>query len=68
MQVRAYIEDYLKNIKEVHSLESYAGRKIIMKLIQYLEEFPTMSFLVETVNSFGREKKKLCLSEVAILN
>ena len=33
-----------------------------MKLIQYLEEFPTMNFLVETVNSFGKEKKKLCLS------
>ena len=49
-------------MKEANNLESYAGRKIIMKLIQYLEEFPSMSFLVETVNSFGKEKKKLCLS------
>lgn len=45
-QVKIYIEEYLKLIKEVNNLESYAGRKIIMKLIQYLEEFPTMNFLV----------------------
>ena len=62
------IEEYLRLVKEANNLESYAGRKIIMRLIQYLEEFPTMSFLVETVNSFGKEKKKLCLSENGILN
>ena len=27
-----------------------------------------MNFLVETVNSFGKEKKKLCLSEIHIIN
>jgi len=58
----------LRLIKEANNLESYAGRKIIMKLIQYLEEFPSMSFLVEIVNAFGKEKKKLCLNENAIIN
>ena len=27
-----------------------------------------MSFLVEIVNAFGKEKKKLCLNENAIIN
>lgn len=58
----------MRLIKEANNLESYAGRKIIMRLIQYLEEFPSMSFLVETVNAFGKEKKKLCLNENAIIN
>lgn len=53
-------------VREVANLENYAGRKIITKLLQYLEEFPTMVFLVETINSFGRERKKLCLNESLI--
>lgn len=66
--VRPYVEEYLKLVKEAATLESYSGRKIIRRLIQYLEEFPTMGFLVEVVNSFGREKKKLCMSEAAVMS
>jgi hypothetical protein len=35
--------------------------------MQYLDEFPTMSFLVEVINTFGKEKKRLRLSEGAII-
>lgn len=66
--VKPYVEEYLKLVKEAATLESYSGRKIIRRLIQYLEEFPTMGFLVEVVNSFGREKKKLCMSESAVMS
>ena len=54
-------------VREATSLENYSGRKIITKLLQYLEEFPTMGILVETINSFGKERKKLCLSEPVII-
>jgi hypothetical protein len=64
--VKPYIEEYLRLVREAANLENYAGRKIITRLLQYLEEFPTMVFLVETINSFGRERKKLCLSEPLI--
>lgn len=36
-EVRPYVEEYLKLVKEATSLESYSGRKIIRRLIQYLE-------------------------------
>ncbi len=61
------MEEYLRLVREATNLESYSGRKIIRRLIQYLEEFPTMGFLVEVVNSFGRERKKLCMVESAVM-
>lgn len=66
-EVRHYVEEYLRLVREATNLESYSGRKIIRRLIQYLEEFPTMGFLVEVVNSFGRERKKLCILESAVM-
>jgi len=65
--VKVYVEEYLKLVREATSLENYSGRKIITKLIQYLEEFPTIGILVETINSFGKERKKLCLNEMVIM-
>ena len=65
--VRPYVEEYLRLIKEAMGVENYSGRKIITRMLQYLEEFPSMGYLVEVINSFGKEKKKLCTSEPAIM-
>ena len=37
VQVRAYVEEYLRLVREASGLESYSGRKIVRRLIQYLE-------------------------------
>lgn len=57
----------MKLIREVIAFESYLGKKIVKKVLMFLEEFPTMSFLCETVNSFGKDKKKISLNDANIL-
>lgn len=48
-------------------LENYATKKIFKKVLQFLEEFPTMNFLYEVINSFGKNQKKLSLNETMIM-
>lgn len=43
------------------------GKKIVQKIIEYLAEFPMISFLIEVLNSFGKEKKRLCLNENVLM-
>ena len=50
------------------SLENYASKKIFKKVLQFLEEFPTMNFLYEVINSFGKNQKKLSLNEAMIMS
>jgi hypothetical protein len=42
-------------------------KKILKKTLQFMEEFPTMAFLIEVTNTFGKEKKKLCLNQNAVV-
>jgi len=58
----------MKILKEVNNLESYATKKIFKSTIHFLEEFPTMSFLYEVINAFGKVEKKLEMNESVILN
>jgi hypothetical protein len=57
----------LSLLKEVLGLENCISKKIIKKTLQFLEEFPSMSFLIEVTNSFGKEKKRLCMNEIVII-
>ncbi len=49
-------------------MENYMSKKIIRKIILFLNEYPYISFLCETQNNFGKEKKKICLNEKYIMS
>ena len=63
-----YVDRYLRLLRDVSLLENYATKKIFKKILQFLEEFPSMTFLYEVINSFGKDQKKLSLNEAAILS
>ena len=66
-EVVVYVEKYMRLLKDVSLLESYATKKIFKKTLQFLEQFPSMTFLYEVINSFGKDQKKLSLNQSAIM-
>lgn len=62
------MQKYIKTLKEVSALESSSSKKIFKKTLQFLEEFPSMNFLYEVINSFGKDQKKLSMNENVILS
>ena len=67
-EVGEYVIKYLRLLREVNQLQNYATKKIVKKTLQFLEQFPSMNFLYEVINSFGKDQKKLSENEAVILS